>query len=35
MQARVGSSPGTEFNTALGEIEKIAWLRLQDALNPS
>src|SRR6187551_2307821 len=32
MQTRVGNSPGTEFNTALGEIEKIAWLRLQDAV---
>lgn len=32
MQARVGNPPETEFNTALDEIEKIAWLRLQDAL---
>ena len=32
MQARVGHSPEAEFNAALGEIEKIAWLRLQDAL---
>ena len=32
MQTRVGNPPGTEFETALGEIEKIAWLRLQDAL---
>ena len=32
MQARVGHSPEAEFNAALGEIEKIAWLRLQDTL---
>jgi len=32
MQARVGHAPEAEFNTALGEIEKIAWLRLQDTL---
>ncbi len=32
MQARVGHAPDVEFATALGEIEKIAWLRLQDAL---
>jgi len=32
MQARVGHAPDAEFNTALGEIEKIAWLRLQDVL---
>jgi len=35
MQARVEHSPEAEFNAALGEIEKIAWLRLQDALKPS
>jgi 2-oxo-4-hydroxy-4-carboxy-5-ureidoimidazoline decarboxylase len=32
MQARVDNPPDTEFATALGEIEKIAWLRLQDAV---
>ncbi len=32
MKARLGNPPGTEFATALGEIEKIAWLRLQDVL---
>jgi 2-oxo-4-hydroxy-4-carboxy-5-ureidoimidazoline decarboxylase len=32
MQARGGNQPDTEFTTALGEIEKIAWLRLTDAL---
>ena len=32
MQARVGNSPETEFQTALGEIEKIAQLRLDDFL---
>lgn len=32
MQARVDNPPEVEFATALGEIEKIAWLRLQDAL---
>ncbi len=30
MQARSGNPPDTEFTTALGEIEKIARLRLQD-----
>ncbi len=30
MQARLGNSPETEFQTALGEIEKIARLRLDD-----
>jgi len=34
MRARVDHPPDTEFATALGEIEKIAWLRLQDALKP-
>lgn len=34
MQARVDNPPDTEFATALGEIEKIAWLRLQDAVTP-
>lgn len=32
MRARLSNTPDTEFATALGEIEKIAWLRLQDAL---
>ena len=32
MQTRGGNPPDTEFTTALGEIEKIAWLRLQDVL---
>jgi 2-oxo-4-hydroxy-4-carboxy-5-ureidoimidazoline decarboxylase len=32
MQARSGHAPATEFATALGEIEKIARLRLQDVL---
>lgn len=32
MQARLGNPPETEFATALGEIEKIARLRLQDFL---
>ncbi len=32
MQARGGNPPAVEFATALGEIEKIARLRLQDAL---
>ena len=32
MEARVNHSPNDEFQTALGEIEKIAWLRLQDRL---
>ncbi len=31
MQTRVDHTPEAEFTTALGEIEKIAWLRLQDA----
>jgi 2-oxo-4-hydroxy-4-carboxy-5-ureidoimidazoline decarboxylase len=35
MQARMGNSPDAEFATALDEIEKIAWLRLQDVLNES
>jgi 2-oxo-4-hydroxy-4-carboxy-5-ureidoimidazoline decarboxylase len=35
LQARVGNAADVEFDTALGEIEKIAWLRLQDALKPS
>lgn len=34
MQTRVENSPDAEFATALGEIEKIAWLRLQDAVGP-
>jgi 2-oxo-4-hydroxy-4-carboxy-5-ureidoimidazoline decarboxylase len=33
MQFRLGNSPETEFTTALGEIEKIARLRLQDLLS--
>ncbi len=32
MEARTGNSPECEFDTALGEIEKIAGLRLQDVL---
>lgn len=32
MQQRVGNPPEAEFTAALGEIEKIAWLRLQDVL---
>ncbi len=32
MQSRLGNSPDAEFATALGEIEKIAWLRLQAIL---
>jgi 2-oxo-4-hydroxy-4-carboxy-5-ureidoimidazoline decarboxylase len=32
METRVTNPPETEFQTALGEIEKIAWLRLQDRL---
>ena len=35
MAARVGNSPQTEFAAALGEIEKIAWLRLEEALKPA
>lgn len=32
MAARLPNSPAAEHTAALGEIEKIAWLRLQDAL---
>ena len=32
MSTRVSNAADTELSTALGEIEKIAWLRLQDAL---
>ena len=32
MRTRLGNTSDTEFATALGEIEKIAWLRLQDLL---
>jgi 2-oxo-4-hydroxy-4-carboxy-5-ureidoimidazoline decarboxylase len=32
MQTRSSNPPDTEFATALGEIEKIARLRLQDVL---
>jgi 2-oxo-4-hydroxy-4-carboxy-5-ureidoimidazoline decarboxylase len=32
MQARLPDSPAVEHTAALVEIEKIAWLRLQDAL---
>lgn len=32
MRTRSGNSPDAEFVTALGEIEKIAWLRLSDLL---
>jgi 2-oxo-4-hydroxy-4-carboxy-5-ureidoimidazoline decarboxylase len=35
MRTRLGNAPDTEFATALGEIEKIAWLRLEDALKPN
>jgi 2-oxo-4-hydroxy-4-carboxy-5-ureidoimidazoline decarboxylase len=33
MQARILNSPAEEFATALAEIEKIAYLRLEDAMN--
>jgi 2-oxo-4-hydroxy-4-carboxy-5-ureidoimidazoline decarboxylase len=33
MRTRSANVPEAEFATALGEIEKIAWLRLQDLLN--
>jgi 2-oxo-4-hydroxy-4-carboxy-5-ureidoimidazoline decarboxylase len=33
MQARAGQAPAVEFQTALGEIEKIARLRLTDMLS--
>lgn len=32
MRTRLGHASDAEFATALGEIEKIAWLRLQDLL---
>jgi 2-oxo-4-hydroxy-4-carboxy-5-ureidoimidazoline decarboxylase len=32
METRVNNTPELQFQTALGEIEKIAWLRLQDRL---
>ena len=32
MKARVSNGPGAEFQAALAEIEKIAWLRLQDTI---
>ena len=32
MATRVHNQPDDEFSTALGEIEKIAWLRLQDVV---
>jgi 2-oxo-4-hydroxy-4-carboxy--5-ureidoimidazoline (OHCU) decarboxylase len=32
MKARVANRPEVEFETALSEIEKIAWLRLRDTL---
>lgn len=32
MQSRITHAPEVEFQAALGEIEKIAWLRLQDVL---
>lgn len=32
MTARLPNPPAVEFSTALGEIEKIAWLRLKDFL---
>ena len=34
MATRVHHTPDAEFAAALGEIEKIAWLRLQDAVKP-
>lgn len=34
MQARLANAPEVEFATALGEIEKIAQLRLNDFLTP-
>jgi 2-oxo-4-hydroxy-4-carboxy--5-ureidoimidazoline (OHCU) decarboxylase len=34
MNTRVNNAPDTEFATALGEIEKIARLRLMDVLKP-
>lgn len=34
MQKRSGNSPDHEFQTALGEIEKIARIRLGDVLHP-
>lgn len=34
MRTRSGNSPAAEFAAALAEIEKIAWLRLQDTLTP-
>src|SRR5687767_2431750 len=33
MQSRISNSPEREFETALGEIEKIAYLRLMDLLS--
>lgn len=35
MSARLPNSPAVEHDTALAEIEKIAWLRLRDTLKPS
>jgi 2-oxo-4-hydroxy-4-carboxy-5-ureidoimidazoline decarboxylase len=35
MQTRLGNSPEAEFQAALGEIEKIARLRLDDLVNPT
>lgn len=35
MKSRSMNSPAAEHSAALVEIEKIAWLRLQDALNTS
>jgi 2-oxo-4-hydroxy-4-carboxy-5-ureidoimidazoline decarboxylase len=34
MRARGANAPEAEFATALAEIEKIAWLRLEDQLKP-
>ena len=34
MRARLPHSPATEHAAALAEIEKIAWLRLNDSLKP-
>jgi 2-oxo-4-hydroxy-4-carboxy-5-ureidoimidazoline decarboxylase len=35
MRARLANPPAAEHAAALAEIEKIAWLRLQDALQPA
>lgn len=33
-EARLANDPETEFRTALGEIERIAWLRIQAIMQP-